>query len=427
VSTTAPVGRGPSGSAQPPQAAPQQVDHAAQAGLRRKRRANHHDHHRYTGDFSLLVEVVDQCLPLARRVEARPNQAHYAESVEELVGAVYSLVRISALLVARSAAIRRCAAFPVEQRGTAIKRLLSETPMPKRPQIGPAALKAGTWARVLAGLARPYSRPLGELLANAASAHQRRGSPTVSQQLEEQLRLVDTAALSLQRRLDAAETSTPVAAPARRTEPVTQAECREARLAGFWFEWPVDFDLAAEVEAICRPMARRGAAACAACPQSASLTAAIEEMVDAVHESVSEIATMVARADAAARCAHLPVDERGVARRLVMDLAQRPQRPVIADGDLMRGRWAGHLRKLAAPYAAPLAELLRADARVGGEAVSDKLDVALKRIDREALSLQRRIEAVARPKAPSTSPSPAAVTQADRARLELSRMGVALP
>ena len=105
--------------------------------------------------------------------------------------------------------------------------------------------------------------------------------------------------------------------------------------------------------------------------------------------------------------------------------------PEIADSDLARGLRVTPLCKLAEPYSGPLSQLLATDARVGGESVSDRLDAALRRIDAAALTLARRIEAVSRSLAPSpAAPAPAPTVtsdKADRARAELSRLGVPLP
>ena len=281
-------------------------------------------------------------------------------------------------------------------------------------------MKSGTWALVCTKLARPYSGPLSTLLANAAPERR------ASMQLEEALRVIDHAAHILARKLDAAERSAPVARPPQ-IERRTQAECMVARRGKLHFDWPPGWDLGAEIEAIFRPLARQAAA----CSQPSSLITDINTVIDATHESISEIAVLVAKADAAARSAHVPVDQRGVARRLVLDLFQRPVRPEIADSDLARGRWVTPLCKLAEPYSGPLSQLLATDARVGGESVSDRLDAALRRIDAAALTLARRIEAVSRSLAPSpAAPAPAPTVtsdKADRARAELSRLGVPLP
>jgi hypothetical protein len=427
--TTAPgpvVRRGPSGSPQPPPQQAQQSE-SGQADLRRKRRHEPHANHLYTGDWSLAVEVAEICQPLAQRVAARPNPGHYSEAVHELIDAVCTAVRCAAItMIARAAAERRVAALPVDRRGAVIRRLLNETPRPRRPDLGPAALAAGTWASVITDLARPYSGPLSDLLATAAS--DRRGWPTASQQLEEQLRVIDTVALSLQRKLDAAESRPAVARPPRRAEPVTQEQCRQARRAGMHFDWPREWDLEAEVEAICCPLET----AVAALSDPGRASPEINKLVDTVYETVVELAALTTRADAAARVAAVPVDQRGTARKMVLDLAPPPPpRPVITEAALVEGDWVALLAELAMPYSRPLWELLAVDARIGGESVSDRLDTALTRIDSAALNLTRRIERIEAVTLRGSRPAVEAVApgadKADKARAELSRLGVRIP
>ena len=78
-------------------------------------------------------------------------------------------------------------------------RARRSTPPPEKRNVGVGARRPRA----------PAVRAVAELLASAAK--ERRGPPTVSTQLEEALRPIDRAALSLGRKLDAAENSTPVA------------------------------------------------------------------------------------------------------------------------------------------------------------------------------------------------------------------------
>jgi hypothetical protein len=394
---------------------------ADQAQLRAARRARYA--HTYTGDFSLLVEVVDQCLPLAHRVAARPNPEHYAETVDELIDAVHAATSRIAAMIARAAAERRTATLPVDARGAAIRRLINATPRPPRPAIAAKALTSGAWARRVIEPARPYSPLLAELLASAAP--DRRGAPTVSEQLEAALRWIDTAALALQRKLDAAESRPAVKAP-HHVEPTTQDQCRIARRAKLPFSWPVGFDLEAEISAICDPLA----AAVAGMRDPGSAAKEVNGLIDTVRDAIAEFANLTTRADAAKRTAHVPVDQRGAAKRLVLDLAPPPPTVRITEAQLVEGDWAGMLAELAAPYGAPLSQLLTADARIGGESVSDRLEVRLTQIDRAATSLARRIDAVAqrRHRGPAVAvPAVAPANKAEAARAELARLGVALP
>lgn len=87
--------------------------------------------------------------------------------------------------------------------------------------------------------------------------------------------------------------------------------------------------------------------------------ATVNRLTDAVHRSVCEIADMVMRADAARRVAHVRIEARGTARRLVLDLAPpAPARPVIDEAALLAGTWAGTLVAIAEPYRESLSQLL---------------------------------------------------------------------
>ena len=217
--------------------------------------------------------------------------------------------------------------------------------------------------------------------------------------------------------------------PASRAEPVTLAECREARRTKMPYSWPRDFDISREIAEICEPLA----AAVVELSDPDRVAAEVERIGDAVYESVTDLADLVRRADAAKRTAHLPVDSRGAAKRLVLGLAPpAPARPTITEAQLAAGTWAALLAELAHPYSGPLATLLRADALIGGVRVSERLEVRLTEIDRAATSLARRIDRLESVTLRGSRPAVAApavtvADNADRARAELARLGVALP
>jgi hypothetical protein len=392
---------------------------ADQAELRRRRRARHL--HVYGPDFNLATEVEEVCNALAVRVMLRGNPAFYLDEVTELADAVHFMASRLAAMTARARAARHAAALPIEVRGRQLKRIADEAARRvPRPVIGAAAVADGTWVAVLVGLVSPLAAPLSALLGAPAP-----GSRTCSEKLEALLRLLDDAAAGLARKLKAAEQRPAVAAPAH-VERITQEQCRQARRAKMPFDWPAGFDLAAEIEAICQPLAD----AVATADHPATLATPIDRLAAAVHQAVSEIADVVGRADAWRRCAELPVDQRGRALRLVKELAPRPPRLAVTAAGCATGGWAGALAGLAAPYSPTLAALLADSAVVGGVPVSATLEAALGRIDSAALALQRRIEAAARrgargPDAPPRVPSPQ--DKATAARAELARLGVTPP
>jgi hypothetical protein len=138
---------------------------------------------------------------------------------------------------------------------------------------------------------------------------------------------------------------------------------------------------------------------------------------------------MVVRADAAARVAHVPIDARGTARRLVLDLGPPPPaRPVIGEAALLAGTWVAALVAIAEPYRESLSQLLFDAPLVDGEPVSEKLRASLCLIDSEALSAERAIEALVRRRRQPTVPPPLPATPPrDQTLAELARLGVPLP
>ncbi len=152
------------------------------------------------------------------------------------------------------------------------------------------------------------------------------------------------------------------------------------------------------------------------------LAAAVDEFSDCLHECLSEICTLVASLQAENACAHVPIDERGRAKRLVMDLTQRPARPVVVEDRVIRRNWVGLLLQMTKPYTEPLAVLLAADTT---GAISERLESSLKRIDAADLRLGRRIDALQR-RNRQQSGQPGVPTREDKDRAELERLGVRL-
>lgn len=211
---------------------------------------------------------------------------------------------------------------------------------------------------------------------------------------------------------------TPAHRAAQRPQPrpvYSQAELRDRRrkqlpgtLEGGW-------SLSSEMAAICGPLAAGVAAA--TCP--AGYWRAVDQLTDAVHETVSAAVGLLARADAERRCRHLGVDDRGRSVQALVDLAERPKLPEFTDDDLAAGTWAATLTALADPYSADLSGLLD---RALTTAVSDRMLAVLREVDLAALALRRRLDRDAKSSAPAATP--AAATDADRKRAELHALGV---
>jgi hypothetical protein len=399
------------------------VNHAAQAQAEFLRPCRDRHPHLYGPGFDIALEIEAKFATLAARIMLRPAPTFYLELVDALADSVHMLTVRLAGVTARADAAGHAARLPIDVRAPELKRIenAAKRRVP-RPLIDASDLATGRWVSVLTGQVRPLSGRLSGLLGGPAAAR-------VSRELEELLRPVDNAACDLQKKLDAKENSPPVKPPASRAEPATLAECREARRTKMAWTWTADFDASREVTEVFNPLA----AAVAALPDPTRAAPEIDKVVDAVHETVVEVRDLTTRADAAKRTAHLPVDQRGAAKRLVLDLTPpAPARPVITEAQLAAGTWVALLAELAAPYAEPLLQLLVADARIGGVSVSERLEIRLTEIDRAALTLTRRIDRIEavtlRHRAPA-SPAPAVTPadKADSARAELARLGVPLP
>jgi hypothetical protein len=142
--------------------------------------------------------------------------------------------------------------------------------------------------------------------------------------------------------------------PAAPAPPPSQDELRLRRRQSRSVVYTGSFSLVDEVSDIAAPLAKRVAAE----PRPTAYWAEVDGLVTAVYKSVVVIVDMLAEVDASRRTAHLPVDQRGHAAKLIRDLAkaQRPARPEIGCGELVsvRGRrvWSSfvdRLRGLCAP------------------------------------------------------------------------------
>lgn len=149
----------------------------------------------WPADWSLTVEVVAICEPLAERVAAAPNPAAYLRAVAELADAVHQAVHVVVGLLAQADAERRTSRLGTEDRSRSIRALVDLTPRPAAPEVTADMLSAGTWPATLTALAEPCSAALARLLGSAAT-------PTVADRLLAALVEVDHAALALARRLD---------------------------------------------------------------------------------------------------------------------------------------------------------------------------------------------------------------------------------
>lgn len=203
----------------------------------------------------------------------------------------------------------------------------------------------------------------------------------------------------------------------------TQDELRERRRKYLSHVYTGAFDLSAEVEAICDPLARRVAAR----PRPAAHRREVDDLADAVHELVSTVVGWLAEADARGKTEHLDADKRGRSMRLLRDLAQRPASPEIDGNMLVDGSWSASLIAMTEPYTTPLADLLarafppNSSALRGRESSSELLEAALREVDRAARELAYRLD-----RAEAQPPGTVTPTKTEAVRAELAKMGVQL-
>lgn len=222
-----------------------------------------------------------------------------------------------------------------------------------------------------------------------------------------------------------AQNRTPAALASQLPQPApivyTQDQLRERRRAGLLHRYGGDFDLAAEVTAICEPLVERVAAS----PRPVAARRDVDDLADAVHELVSVAVGLIAERDARRKTAHLSYDTRGRSIRALVDLAERPKLPEIDAAVVVNGQWVAQLVALAEPYSEQLSDVLRTavppGATRGARSASERLETALRRVDAAAAALDRneKMRASHSRNRASAAPSPT-----DRARAELAALGI---
>lgn len=195
--------------------------------LRRRRRV--YLPNRYTRAFDLTDEVAAIVSPLARRVAALPRPGACWREVDALTAAVHELAHVVVGLIAERDARRKTAHLPYEKRAYAVRKLVDLAERPALPEIDDDALASGAWTATLVALTEPYSTQLADVLAHALPPGATRGARSASERLEAALRVVDTAALRLERLLDRADRSREQRR--RQTPPPTETERARAELA----------------------------------------------------------------------------------------------------------------------------------------------------------------------------------------------------
>jgi|GEM_PF-5509736 len=173
-----------------------------------------------------------------------------------------------------------------------------------------------------------------------------------------------------------------------------------------------------ELDSQISPLATRAAAS----PTPLTLSCSIEALVDAVHEFASAIAALEARADAERKCSHIGIDQRGRSIRALVDLAPRPQRPILTDADITSDEWAVLAIGMADAYDAELSRLL---GNAASCVVSDRVNTALQELDRAVAAFAKRLDADERARRRAAEAVPV-LSEADRLRAELQAQGITL-
>lgn len=171
----------------------------------------------------------------------------------------------------------------------------------------------------------------------------------------------------------------------------TQDQLRERRHKRLRVHYRSTFNLAAEVAALCAPVAHEASRL----PNPVALRDDIEAVADAVHEVLSAAVGMIA-ADR-----EQSAETRTRTVQAAADLAVRPQAPAITEAAIVSGSWVTRLVAYCEPYSGDLAAMLgRAlppeDPRLRGDAsASERVERALRVLDGAVGDLSRRIPKVA--------------------------------
>ena len=180
-------------------------------------------------------------------------------------------------------------------------------------------------------------------------------------------------------------------APPAPTGP-SQDEQRERRRRRLSVEYTSAFDLGAEVDAICTPLAER----VAAMRGRHLVEAECRALVTAVHSGVDSLSRQGAMREVYARTAHLPESDRITARRALLDALDGPSAPAVTVESLADGSWAGVLVGQAGLVAGVVSARLGEPPALRGEPWPQKVLAALRPVDDAALVLVRRLEGLER-------------------------------
>ncbi|MDF0588091.1 hypothetical protein P0W64_15030 [Tsukamurella sp. 8F] len=192
------------------------------------------------GGWDLAHEVADIVTPLARRVADEPAPSAYMRSVLAVLDASAEVVHVASAIVAESAARRDVAVLPYEQQRRARRALAALAPRPELPVVHDRDLASGDWAEALTGYAAAngLSDQLAGVLGRARTSDLN-GEPSISDRIVTVLRELDSAGLSLSRKLDKAQFNRETYGPPTRPNPQsTEVEAARRELQELGLEAP---------------------------------------------------------------------------------------------------------------------------------------------------------------------------------------------
>lgn len=188
----------------PANAAPRRLyagtDHRTytQDELRERRRGWLRVH--YRADFDLAAEVSAIVGPLAASLSALPRPAALRRDVDAVADATHELVTVVVGMLAES---RHLDATAKARTAQAVRDLAQR---PAEPALTDRQLASGRWVGLLVAHVAPYTDDLAALLGRALAPNDPRlgKKDSASQRLEAALRVLDTAARDLSRRIPVA-------------------------------------------------------------------------------------------------------------------------------------------------------------------------------------------------------------------------------
>ncbi|MGO9153862.1 hypothetical protein [Mycobacterium sp.] len=171
-----------------------------------------------------------------------------------------------------------------------------------------------------------------------------------------------------------------------------RADQRQRRHQRMKVVYGAEFDAMAEVFDVLDPIARRIAAE----PVPTVYREDVRAVAAATHGLVAEVFAMVTLSDSQKAAKHLPERDRGRAVKLLCELPERPQPPVLVDDTLTTGDWLAALTSHVGTVSGRLSDLLQnarpEDQMRGALSVNQRLVNSLHELDTAALSLQRHLD-----------------------------------